>query len=246
MTFQSTSALFALSLAALSLSAHAETERQLGAHEHGAAQLTLAAENQTLAVSLDTPAYNLVGFEQAPATEAQRDQVASALAMLARADAVLELPAGARCTLTEQAVDADAWSGIEAQDDHAHDEEHHDDHADEHHDDHEDDHHDDHEEEHADEHHDDHDREHEDDHHDDHAHEDDHDHDHDHDHDESAHSDVLVEWTYRCENLDALSTVRVSAFEHFPNLTDLQVQYIGDDWQGGAQLTPASPRLDLD
>lgn len=225
MTFKSTPALLVLSLAALSTTAQAETERQLGAHEHGAAQLTLAAENQTLAVSLDTPAYNLVGFEQAPASDAQRDQVASALAILARADAVLDLPAAAQCTLTEQAVDADTWSGIEA----------HDDHAEEHHDDHEDDHHD----EHADEHHDDH--EHEDEHHDDHAHEDEH---HD-DHEESAHSDVLVEWIYRCENLDALSTVTVSAFEHFPNMTDLQVQYIGDDWQGGAQLTPANSRLTL-
>lgn len=237
MTLKSTPALFALSLVALATSAQAETERQLGAHAHGAAQLTLAAENQTLAVSLDTPAYNLVGFEQAPATDAQREQVASALAILARADAVLDLPAAARCTLTEQAVDADTWSAIEAHDDHV--EEHHDDHEDDHHDEHEEDHHD----EHADEHHDDHG--HEEEHHDDHAHEDDHHDDHDPDHEESTHSDVLVEWTYRCENPDALSTVTVSAFEHFPNLTDLQVQYIGDDWQGGAQLTPASPRLTL-
>ncbi|WP_394170787.1 DUF2796 domain-containing protein [Saccharospirillum alexandrii] len=227
MSFKSTPAFFALSLVALATSAQAETERQLGAHAHGAAQLTLAAENQTLAVSLDTPAYNLVGFEQAPATDAQRDQVASALAVLARADAVLDLPTAAECTLTEQAVDADAWSAIEAHDDH------HDEHADEHHDDHE----------HEDEHHDEHEHEHEEVHHDDHAHEDDH-HD-DHDHEDSAHSDVLVEWTYRCENLGALSSVTVSAFEHFPNLTDLQVQYIGDDWQGGTQLTPASPRLTL-
>lgn len=225
MSFKSTPAFFALSLVALATSAQAETERQLGAHAHGAAQLTLAAENQTLAVSLDTPAYNLVGFEQAPATDAQRDQVASALAILARADAVLDLPAAAECTLTEQAVDADAWSAIEAHDEHEDD--HHDEHADEHHDDHE----------HEDEHHDEHEHEHEEVHHDDHEHE--------HEHEDSAHSDVLVEWTYRCENLSALSTVTVSAFEHFPNLTDLQVQYIGDDWQGGTQLTPASPRLTL-
>lgn len=223
MSFKSIPALFALSLAALATSAQAETERQLGTHAHGAAQLTLAAENQTLAVSLDTPAYNLVGFEQAPANDAQRDQVASALAILARADAVLDLPAAAQCTLTTQVVDADTWSGIEAHDDHddEHDEVHHDEHEAEHHD------------------------EHEEEQHDDLAHEDEHHEEHDHDHEESAHSDVLAEWTYRCENLDELSTVTVSAFEHFPNLTDLQVQYIGDGWQGGAQLTPASPRLTL-
>ena len=219
MTLKSTPALFALSLVALATSAQAETERQLGAHAHGAAQLTLAAEQQTLAVSLDTPAFNLVGFEQAPATDTQREQVASALAILARADAVLELPAAAQCALTEQSIDADAWSGIETHDDHEDD--HHDEHDEEHHDEQADEHHDDHEQE--DEHHD----------------------EHDHDHEESAHSDVLVEWTYRCENPGALSTITVSAFEHFPNLSDLQVQYIGDDWQGGAQLTSASPRFTL-
>lgn len=234
MSLKSIPALFALSLVALATSAQAETERQLGAHAHGAAQLTLAAEHQTLVVSLDTPAYNLIGFEQAPATDAQREQVESALAKLAHADAVLDLPASAQCVLEAHSVEAANWAGLEA-----HDDEHHDDHD-------QDKHHDDHAQEHRDAH------EHEDDHgHDDHAdehhrnpaHEDDH-HD-DHDHAESAHSDVLVEWTYRCENPDALSTVTVSAFEHFPNLTDLQVQYIGDDWQGGAQLTPASPRLTL-
>lgn len=223
MTLKPTPTLFALGLVALATSAQAETERQLGAHEHGAALLTLAAENQTLAVSLDTPAYNLVGFEQAPASDAQRDQVGSALATLARADAVLDLPAAAQCTLVTHAVEAATWEGIDAHDDH--DEEHHD--------------------EHADEHHDDHDHEHEDEHSDDHAHEDEHHEDHERDHAKNAHSDVLVEWTYRCENLDALRTVTVSAFEHFPNLTDLQVQYLGDDWQGAAQLTPGNTRLDL-
>lgn len=222
MTLKPTPTLFALSLVALATTAQAETERQLGAHEHGAAQLTLAAENQTLVVGLDTPAFNLVGFEQAPASDAQRDQVESALTTLARADAVLDLPAAAQCTLVTHAVGADHWEGIEAHEDH--EDEYHDDHAEEHHDDHEGEHNDDYAEAH----------------HDDHEHE-----DHDHDHAENAHSEVLVEWTYRCENLDALRTVTVSAFEHFPNLTDLQVQYLGDDWQGAAQLTPGNTRLDL-
>lgn len=217
MTFKPTPTLFALSLIAMATTAQAETERQHGAHEHGAAQLTLAGENQTLVVSLDTPAYNLVGFEQAPANDLQRAQVESALAVLDRADAVLDLPAAAQCALVTHAVDADNWEGIEAH------EEHHDDHAEEHHDEHETEHHDDH----AEEHHDDHEEEH----HEEHA--------------ESAHSDVLVEWTYRCENLDTLRTITVSAFEHFPNMTDLQVQYIGDQGQGAAELTPANTRLDL-
>lgn len=217
MTFKPTPTLLALSLIAMATTVLAETERQLGAHEHGAAQLTLAVENQTLVVSLDSPAYNLVGFEQSPVSDAQREQVESALATLARADAVLSLPETARCSLESQALDAEGWArngGYET---------HHDDHEDEHHDGHAEQHHDDHG--HEDEHHDD--------------------QDNDHDHADSAHSDVLVEWTYRCENLEVLRTVTVSAFEHFPNLTDLQVQYIGDDWQGAAQLTPANPRLNL-
>ncbi|WP_051207500.1 DUF2796 domain-containing protein [Saccharospirillum impatiens] len=227
MNRKSTPALCVIGLATLATAVQAETERQHGAHEHGAAQLTLAAENQTLVVGLDSPAYNLVGFEQAPSNDAQRAQVESALATLARADAVLDLPAAAQCALTGQTVDADHWQGSSAGEDHhdEHDEDHHDDHDDEH-DEHEEDHHNDHDQE-----HDDHSRV-----HDDHE---------GHDDGESAHSDVLVEWTYRCDNLDALRTVTVSAFEHFPNLTDLQVQYIGDDWQGATQLTPSSPSLRL-
>ena len=207
MTLKPTPTLLALSLIALATNAHAETERQLVAHEHGAAQLTLAVENLTLAVSLDSPAYNLVGFEHAPSTDAQRAGVKSAIATLAREGAVLDLPAAAQCELVTHQIDAGSWAVIEAHNNQVDD--HHDEHEAEDHEDHED-------------------------------HEDEH-----HDEAESAHSDVLVEWTYRCENPEALQSVTVTAFEYFPNLTDLQVQYIGDDWQGGAQLAPGNTRLDL-
>jgi hypothetical protein len=227
----------ALGFIALPATVQAETERQLGAHDHGAALLTLAGEGQTLVVGLDSPAYNLVGFEQTPGTDAQRAEVAAALGKLAENDAVVRLPSAAACALESHQVEAGNWEGIDAR----HDEHGHDDHGEDHH---EDEHHDDADEHHEDEHHDD-------DHHDDHAkddhgHDDDHGHAHDDDHEESAHSDVLAEWTYRCENPGALQRVTVSAFEHFPNLTDLQVQYIGDDWQGAIQLTPANTQFDLD
>jgi hypothetical protein len=203
----------------------AETERQLGAHEHGAAMLTLAGEGETLLVGLDSPAYNLVGFEQSPTTDAQRADVEAVLAKLAQSDAVVSLPAAAECKLQGQRTTAQSWEGIESRGDAHHGDGHQDEHG--------------HEEEHPEDEH------HENDHPDEHA-EDDHDQDHDHGHEESAHSDVLVEWTYRCENPGALQSVTVTAFEHFPNLTDLQVQYIGEGWQGATQLTPANTRINLD
>ncbi|MCH8530579.1 MAG: DUF2796 domain-containing protein [Saccharospirillum sp.] len=78
--------------------------------------------------------------------------------------------------------------------------------------------------------------------HDDHGH-DDHGHGHDHDHDHDGHSDVYTEWTFHCDNIDALTDIQVGLFEAFPNLTELDVQYLTEDKQGAAELTPRNARL---
>lgn len=53
--------------------ANAETERQHGAHEHGAAKLLIAQEGEHVEIILETPAYNIIGFEHMPSTEEQLD-----------------------------------------------------------------------------------------------------------------------------------------------------------------------------
>lgn len=57
---------------------------QLGAHVHGAATLTLVLEGNELQLALQSAAYNIVGFEHAPSSTEQKQEVALALDNLAQ------------------------------------------------------------------------------------------------------------------------------------------------------------------
>ena len=119
-----------LGLAGLSLAAPAAAQsdslRQLGAHQHGVAQLAFAADaSGAVLAELTTPAFNLYVFEHAPRTDAERAVVADAARALS-SGAMLSVSERAGCTLTDTRI-----SG--ASDQHAHDHEHeHDGEADDH------------------------------------------------------------------------------------------------------------------
>ena len=83
--------------------ARAQTERELGAHEHGAATLDVVLDGAELSIDLDSPATNLLGFEHAPSTEAQRDAVARAERLLESGE-LLEPDAAASCALSGSRV----------------------------------------------------------------------------------------------------------------------------------------------
>jgi len=57
---------------------------QLGAHVHGAATLTMVLEGNELQLVLQSAAYNIVGFEHAPSSAEQKQEVALALDNLAQ------------------------------------------------------------------------------------------------------------------------------------------------------------------
>jgi hypothetical protein len=78
-------ALLALPFALLSLIAaqasadeHAHEHSSLAAHEHGAAQLNVALDGNTLELALESPTMNIVGFEHA--ANSTSDQAAAAKA----------------------------------------------------------------------------------------------------------------------------------------------------------------------
>jgi hypothetical protein len=75
-------------------------------HVHGMAQLQLALVEQALEIELTSPALDLLGFEHAPRTPAERERLAAALAQLRDIDRVVELPAAARCTPEPARIDA--------------------------------------------------------------------------------------------------------------------------------------------
>ena len=80
-----------------------DDHREHGAHEHGVAILTIAWSGNELAVDLETPAFNVVGFEYAPTSEEEKALLDESVAALEAGD-LLQLSPEADCTFTSAAV----------------------------------------------------------------------------------------------------------------------------------------------
>ncbi|MDX9885429.1 DUF2796 domain-containing protein [Thauera sp.] len=104
-TFARFASLVAL-LVAVGLPSVARAQHTHGAHEHGAAELTVALEGRALIVELISPLDNLVGFEHAPASDAQRAALAEAGRRLRDAGAMFALPAAAACKLEHAEIES--------------------------------------------------------------------------------------------------------------------------------------------
>jgi hypothetical protein len=68
-------------------------------HVHGAITFNIALEGETLAVELDVPADNVVGFEKSPRNDAERKAIADANAWLASGRNIAAVPRNAGCRL---------------------------------------------------------------------------------------------------------------------------------------------------
>ncbi len=78
---------------------------QHGAHVHGQATLDLAVDGGTVTLALTTPAINVLGFERAPRTAAERAKQEAALQRLRTQGAqLLRFDATLGCTVAPQAV----------------------------------------------------------------------------------------------------------------------------------------------
>ncbi len=84
--------------------AHGSTEnegvaiRSVEAHSHGDAELAVVLENGDVTIELDSPIYNILGFEHAPETEAQKAATQQAQLQLKNGDALFTFNAQAKCT----------------------------------------------------------------------------------------------------------------------------------------------------
>jgi hypothetical protein len=90
------------------------------AHEHGVAELKVAVDGANLFVEFVSPLDNLVGFEHAPATVAQREALRRAELRLRDFPAMFALPQAAGCVLESVTLDG-PWLQT-AEHDHPHDE----------------------------------------------------------------------------------------------------------------------------
>jgi len=220
-------------------SLNAQTVREHGAHEHGAASLSIALDGSRIYIDLDSPAYNVLGFEHAPSSTAQQDVLdAARLALESGSSFVFD--SAAECSLETGESDHEAEHEHEAS--HS-DESDHDDetaHADESEHEHEASYSDesDHDDKaaHTDE------AEHEDKHEDEHesAHSDESEHV-----DEGAHSDVEAMYVYQCERAESLERITTSLFETFGSFEDIDVQLIGPGGQTGLELNAEQTVIDL-
>lgn len=69
-----------------------------GPHVHGTGELQVAVDSSTLTLELHAPLENLLGFEHAPKTDAEREAVKAMTAKLERPEMLFKLPKAASCT----------------------------------------------------------------------------------------------------------------------------------------------------
>lgn len=109
-------------VAAAAAAASAQETRELGAHEHGRGALNIAVEGDIVAMELEVPGFDLVGFEHAAESADDREAVENAVAQLARPADLFSFPEAAACSVTEASVEL--LGGEHHEDDHAEGAEH--------------------------------------------------------------------------------------------------------------------------
>ncbi len=201
------------------------THRQHGAHAHGEGILEVAVDGQDLLVSFRIPAVNVVGFEHAPADDAQRRRVAEARERFRDGARLLVPSAAADCRL----LDAEVTLGARAHDaaprartetdGHGHGHRHDDasGHA--------------------------------------RAQTDGHGHDDAHRHAEPAHgsaapdgdmhSELHAEYLFRCGRPDALAALDVRLLDVLLDVRAVEAHVVTPRYQGAAELSPAQTSLRL-
>ena len=100
----------AVAQAAHDAHAHHDEHASLSAHEHGAAQLNVALEGQRLELALESPAMNLLGFEHAAASTADKAAVTHAQQQLQTPLALFGIPSAASCTIASQELHSPLFS----------------------------------------------------------------------------------------------------------------------------------------
>lgn len=78
-------------------------------HVHGVIELGVVVEDGTVAVSLNAPLSDVVGFEHAPENDEQLELIRQAAALLSNPEAMFGLPDSASCTISDTSIDGPAY-----------------------------------------------------------------------------------------------------------------------------------------
>ena len=212
-------------------------------HVHGVVELGVVVEGGTIAMSLNAPLSDVVGFEHAPESDEQLELIRQAAATLANADAMFGLPDSASCTISDTSIDGPAYVLEHLGDDDAGDvlsDHDHDDPHDSHGTDHDNDEHDESADHDHDEHHESADHDHD-------EHEESAAHDHDehektdeHDHgDSEQHSEVSANYEWICANASNLDSFALRFTESFAGVETIEIQILT---AAGAQVLTVEGR----
>jgi len=213
----------AMALSVVTHAALAEESRHADAHEHGHGVFQMVIEEDHAVIELTVPAFDIIGFEHAPSTTAQRAAMADAATALSRPDVLFAVPSGAGCAIGQVEIGFGATGGHR----HEHDGGDHDDHDDH--------------EKHADEKHahDDDDDEHD---HDEHDHD-----EHDkHDADEEAHSEVTAFYRLACDNPGEIDRITFGYFDAFPAAEELEVVILSAAGQSTGEVSKAGSVFEIE
>mgnify|MGYP001336650609 CR=1 FL=1 len=93
---------------------HGDAFEQHGVHEHGKVTFNVALEGQQLVVELDAPADNVIGFEHAPRTDAEKARIHDQGAWLQAGNGLISFPAAAACRFQASRLDAPQWKAGES------------------------------------------------------------------------------------------------------------------------------------
>ena len=86
-------------------SASEKAHREAKAHAHGHGKVNIAVEGERLFLELEAPGADIVGFEHAAKTDAERAEVTTARTVLESVANIIELPAAAGCKSTSSSVE---------------------------------------------------------------------------------------------------------------------------------------------
>ena len=93
---------------ALVLVASASAVHAGKAHQHGVARLDISVEPGRITLDLDSPLDNLLGFERAPRTDAERAKADAAIKRLKDAASLFRVDGAAGCTLDKVELESAA------------------------------------------------------------------------------------------------------------------------------------------
>ncbi|MFK3775759.1 DUF2796 domain-containing protein [Pseudomonas sp. NPDC089406] len=98
---------------------HDHAHGTLGTHEHGVAKLNVVLDGNTLELELDSPAMNIVGFEHAASTDADKAKVAAARQLLEQPQKLFGLAQAAGCKDDAQELESPLFGDAAHADDDA-------------------------------------------------------------------------------------------------------------------------------